>query len=82
MLNDYEMKFGPNVTLISEDPWAESHKVKVNGLQRREKQIIGFPVKLNGGVRSSLSAECAQNGCSDISVAMSKPEFSNFIENA
>ena len=59
MINDYEMKFGPNVTLMSEDPWAaESHSVMVNGLKRREQQIIGFPVKLNGGVRSSLSAEC------------------------
>jgi hypothetical protein len=61
---------------------SESQNVKINGLKRREQQIIGFPVKLNGGVRSSLSAECVQNGCSDISVAMSKPEFSNFIQNA
>ena len=83
MINDYEMKFGPNVTLMSEDPWAaESHSVMVNGLKRREQQIIGFPVKLNGGVRSSLSAECVQSGCSDISVPMNKPEFSNFIQNA
>ena len=80
MINDYKLKFGQNVTVMSGD--SESQNVKINGLKRREQQIIGFPVKLNGGVRSSLSAECVQNGCSDISVAMSKPEFSNFIQNA
>ena len=31
-VKDYEIKFGPNVTVIAEDSWSHSHKVKVNGL--------------------------------------------------
>lgn len=81
MMKDFQIQFGDEVHVLTEDTGFAAnnadHHIKVNGLKRRDAQIVGVPVRIDA--KAHKTAECIATGCDDISLRMVKPEIHNFV---
>jgi len=81
MMKDFKIQFGDEVHVLTEDTGYaannDDHHIIVNGLKRRDAQIVGVPVKINA--KALKTTDCVSTGCDDISLSMVKPEIHNIV---